>query len=59
VGATTVTYHFTGSTSAYVPNGSFTAELYLGGTAHSVTGDTWSLSTTKGGVTNTASGTFS
>ena len=59
VGATTVTYHFTGTTTAYAPTGFFTAQLYLGGTAHSVTGDTWTLSTTKGGVTNTASGTFS
>lgn len=58
VGASTITYHFTGTVSAYVSSGDVVAQLTLGSTPHSVSGDTWSITTTKGGVVNTASGSF-
>lgn len=54
----TIVYTFSGTVSAYASSGDLVAQLYLGSTPHPTSGDTWSLTTTKGGITNTQSGTF-
>jgi endoglucanase len=57
----TITYTYTlnsGQTIAAGTNRLVAAQFSGNGTAHSTTGDTWSITTTSGGKTNTLSGHF-
>jgi hypothetical protein len=56
----TITYTFTLNSGQSVSPGSYLAAAQFSGTgtAHSTTGDTWSITTTSGGKTNTSSGHF-
>jgi len=58
---TTITYTFTLSAGQTLPaNTNLMAAAQFGGngTAHSTTGDLWSITSTSGGATNTLSGHF-
>ncbi len=57
----TVTYTYTLNSGQSLPAGSnylAAAQFNGNGTTHSTTGDTWSITTTSGGTTSTASGHF-
>lgn len=53
-----ITYNFVGTITPYASNGQLSAQFAGNGTTHLSSSDTWTITTTVGGVSTTLSGTF-